>query len=164
MALTVSKKNYVPAKDIIARMESAGKNKKGKVGWIEKSRYPDSGVSVASVAAVAEYGDASKNIPPRPIFRAAIVQYREKWQRVIESSARRVLRGEKAPEYLLERQVLVAAGDVRRHISTLSTPPLAMSTIMARVSRKKRGKVSKSIAKPLVDTGILLTTLTGIVE
>ena len=48
------------------------------------------------------------------------------------------------------------SGQLQQSIRDLTSPPLAKSTILARASGSKRGDVSPTIAKPLVDTGHML--------
>ncbi|RIQ10307.1 hypothetical protein D0837_17670, partial [Bordetella avium] len=55
----------------------------------------------------------------------------------------------------------LAAGDIARAISKVVSPPLEKSTLQARQSRKKTPGVSK---KPLVDTGLMIQSVTYQVE
>lgn len=128
-----------------------------KVGWFEGNKYPD-GTPVAYVAAVQEFGYAEGNIPPRPYFRPTIEAEQKKWATIIGDGARKVIKGSMTPHQALDRVGLVAAGDVRAAIAAVTTPALAPSTLAA---RKARGNGS---AKPLVDTRVMLPTLTHVTE
>lgn len=136
----------------------------GKVGWFDTAKYPD-GTPVAYVAAIQEYGYPEGNIPPRLGMRATSAEKRGEWGGVAEGASRSVLAGKMTGPAAMELLGLKAAGDVRKHISEVTTPPLAVDTVKARLAGKDQGKiVSVTIAKPLVDTGHLLNTLTNMVE
>lgn len=136
---------------------------KGSVGWFEESRYPG-GTPVALVAATQEFGYGA--IPPRPFMRPTIAQEKAAWSKGFADGYRAVLKERVTPEQVMEQVAGRAAGDVRKTISDLQYPPLKPSTIAARM--RKRGlpadKATATAAKPLVDTGRLLATLTHQVE
>lgn len=146
--------------------------KVGKVGWFENSRYdnvtskhgPRQPTPVAQVAAVQEFGYG--HIPPRPFFRPTIVRYQKTWANWSERGARAILKGTQTIGTVMDGIVQLAAGNVRGTIDQLWTPPLSRSTIMARIyARKiKKGDVTVSLTKPLIDTGIMYGTLIGKVE
>jgi hypothetical protein len=147
-------------------LEVALKNlegKVGKVGWFEKSKYPD-GTQVAYVATIQEYGYPAHNIPPRPFMRPTILNKRNEWVKIAESGAKAVIKGDQAIDSVIEAIGLKAAGDIRKTISLIWTPPLSPRTIQARLNRRKNKKTVGNLDKPLVDTGIMLATLTNVVE
>jgi hypothetical protein len=80
------------------------------------------------------------------------------WQRDSHVLAKAVVNGNMAPDAVMQGLAQKAEGDIRRTITKVSTPPLSERTIKARASRHSKGKAS---TKPLVDTGILLNTLTS---
>lgn len=136
----------------------------GKVGWFQTAHYKD-GTSVAYVAAIHEFGVPEKNIPPRLGMRATADEKRAKWAGVAEQSAKQILAGNMTPWEGMERLGLVAAGDVRKHITEVTQPPLKVATVKARLAGKRQGNVvSVTIAKPLVRIGELLGSLTNTVE
>ena len=139
-------------------------NAVGKVGWFETAHYPN-GTPVALVAAVHEYGWPEHNIPPRLGMRATADAMREIWGAVAGQVAKRVVDGKMTMASAMEVIGLKAAGDVRKHIASVTTPPLKVQTVMARLSGVKQGRVvSITAAKPLVRTGELLDSLTNVVE
>lgn len=147
-------------------LEVALKNlqgKVGKVGWFEKSKYED-GTSVAYVAAIQEYGYPNGNIPPRPFMRPTIAKKQQEWAKIAESGAKAVLAGKSQVGQVMEAIGLKAAGDIRKTISLITTPPLSPRTIEARRSRRADKKTIGSLTKPLIDTGIMFGTLTNTVE
>ncbi|CAH0447401.1 hypothetical protein LMG10661_03467 [Ralstonia syzygii subsp. syzygii] len=138
--------------------------KVGKVGWFESSKYPD-GTPVAYVAAIHEHGVPEKGIPMRPTMRPTADEQRAQWARLAQAGYTAVFRGAATPADVMEEVSAKAAGDVRKAISQIRTPPLKVATVKARLRGKKQGKVvSLTAAKPLVDSDVLLNTLTHIVE
>lgn len=136
----------------------------GKVGWFASAHYPD-GTPVAYVAAIQEFGWPEGNIPPRLGMRETAREKRQEWAKVAENGARRVMQGKATALSVMELLGLKAAGDIRKHIAGVTTPPLKVATVKARLVGRKQGRfVLLSIAKPLVDTGHMLATLTNTVE
>ena len=138
-------------------------DKVGKVGWFEKSKYED-GTPVAYVATIQEYGYPEGNIPPRPFMRPTIAEKQGEWTKIIESGSRAVLNGKAQAKDVLEAVGLKAAGDIRKKISTITAPPLSPRTIEARRAKRADKKTIGLLTKPLIDTGIMLGTLTNTVE
>lgn len=137
----------------------------GRVGWFPSARH-EKGQPVAGIAAVHEFGAPSQGIPPRSFFRPTAEEKRPDWANVAAQISRRVMRGQLPPSAVAEAVSLAAEGDARAAITRLTSPPLAEATVAARRRRLANGgaKAQASIAKPLVDTGIMLATLTSEVE
>lgn len=73
-----------------------------------------------------------------------------------------VIKGTRTSAQVMEALGLMAAGDVRKKITQIFTPPLAISTIKARA--RKAGPSARAISiKPLNDSGLMLATLTHVV-
>lgn len=138
-------------------------NKVAKVGWIDRSAY-ENGSTVATVAAIQEFGDPAHNIPPRPFFRITIANKKNDWLRLARTGARAIAKGTASIQRVMQGIGLKAAGDTRKTISLIQNPPLKQSTIRARLSRRSDKKTVGNLTKPLVDTGIMLNTLTNSVE
>lgn len=142
-----------------------------KVGWPEAIRYPEEqgGNFVAQVAAQNEYGAPHKNIPARPFMGPAVSNNRTAWMKLISQGVKKVLKGEMGILEVLDDLGDVAAGDVAKAIKAVTSPPLAPITIMNRFRRltsksaRKKG-VTPSLTKPLIDTGIMLRSVTHAVE
>lgn len=149
-----------------------GFTKVAKVGWVKKSAYP-SGTPVAYVAAIQEFGSPVNNIPPRPFLRPTIAEKTQEWQVLFAKGAKAIIVGNETPHTVLEKIGAKAAGDVRRAISQITNPALAEKTILARINRNSKfSKIQRKFTvnealnttKPLIDTGIMLGTLTHTVE
>ena len=139
--------------------------KVGKVGWFAKSKYDDAeSTPVAYVAAQNEYGNPNKNIPARPFMRPTIAQQQEAWRKLAENGAKQVLKGNYTASDVMQLLGLKAAGDVKETISKLLEPPLSPVTIQRRLARRSNKSTLGLLTKPLVDTGIMLNTLTNTVE
>lgn len=128
-----------------------------KVGWFPSAKYED-GTPVALVAVVQEYGSPKNNVPPRPYMRTTQDAKKAEWKDDARRMAAAVAAGKMAPGSLMAGLAMKAEGDVRQTISEVLSPPLSERTIAARRSRNAKGMASD---KPLVDTGLMLNTLTS---
>lgn len=137
----------------------------GKVGWLDGAKYAD-GTLVAMVAEVQEKGHVKLGIPPRPFFRPAIREHQNEWKETAIREARKVVREGINPVQIIEKVALKAAAQVRRQITQVQSPQLAPATIRARERKRKlgKGKASRGLEKPLIDSGIMLTALTYKIE
>lgn len=164
--------------------------KVGKVGWAEDSRYsgvntskfgPVKPMQVAQVAYWNEMGNPSENVPARPFIKPTIIEKLDSWRDIATRKARQVILGKATATDLMEALGQKAAGDITKTIKNLWSPALSPATIRARISkytsdselkestRKRRKKqvkkfVSAGFYKPLIDTGLMISTLTNIVE
>jgi len=133
-----------------------------RVGYFADAKYDD-GTPVAGVAAVHEYGYAEGGIPPRPTMRPTVEARKADWVRTARQGALLVSTGRAQAKDVLEMLAASAAGDVRKAVTRLQSPPLAASTVAARMRKYTRKSKSKTISKPLVDTGLMLASLTHMV-
>lgn len=124
------------------------------VGFLEGATYPD-GTSVPLVAALNEFGTGHS--PPRPFFRQAVENRAAAWGHNTGVALKQTDYNAGAALALVGQGV---KEDVQDSIRTLTTPPLAESTI-ARKTKKKAKKVRGVLgpAKPLVDTGHMLNSV-----
>lgn len=139
--------------------------KVAKVGWFEKSRYPEPpNVPVAYVATIQEFGDPTHNIPPRPFMRTTIASKKTEWADLMKQGVASILKGNTKIENVMDAIGLKAAGDIRKTISLIQEPPLSPRTIAARLAKRADKKTLGLLNKPLVDTGLMIATLTNTVE
>lgn len=131
-----------------------------RVGWFPGAVY-EGGQPVAGIAAVQEFGNAI--IPPRPFFRTTVIAKSDEWRNTVKQLAAAAMRGNIQPDHVMDALALAAEGHVRQAIIDVQSPPLKPGTIYARKRRLADGGkgASASIGKPLVDTGIMLATLTS---
>lgn len=118
-----------------------------EVGFIGNATYPD-GTPVAAVAAFNEFG--TEHIPPRPFFRNAIRRNSKKWPINLMTAL-------KATDYDAAKSLGLIGEEISQELrdSILSNtpPPDAKATAKA-----------KGFNKTLIDTGLMLNSVTHIVK
>lgn len=140
----------------VARLVAALRELDGlqaKTGWFETAKYAD-GTPVAYVATIHEFGYPEGGIPARPFMRPTVAEQGQAWLDMLAKGSKAILTGGATPAGVLEAVALKAAGDVAKTISGVTSPPLSPLTI----ARKK------GATKPLVDTGQMIQSVTGVVE
>lgn len=157
--MKVTKKAGLSAKleSVIADVQK----KQLRVGWGEDQKYDD-GTSIAMIAAQNEFGNPGKKIPPRPFMRPAITAHKMTWTAKLAQGTKTVLNGTRSIGEVFESVGLLVAGDIRKSITLVTSPALKTETVKARLRGKKQGKsVSLTAAKPLIDSGLMLNSLTS---
>lgn len=149
-----------PGKAILAKLAREASASVARVGFLPGGKsYPDGGPQVAEVAAKQEYGDPGDNIPPRPFFRPTISSRKDEWKQIVMDGCMMVAEGKLSIQQVLEGVGLQAEGDIVQKIREIWTPPLSPYTLQKRAERAgvSVDQVSK---KPLVDTGLMLASVT----
>ena len=130
-----------------------------KVGWFEGVRYTEEGVSVVEVAYIQEHGTKDGRIPPRPFMRPTVDAHGKQWRAHAREAVKNASSG-RPITHALEEIGLHAQGAIQQAIASGNFKELKASTIAARARRyttkSKQGNVS---AKPLVDTGIMISSV-----
>jgi hypothetical protein len=134
-------------------------NKSVRVGFFESAKYAD-GTSVAYVAAIQEFGYSQKNIPPRSFMRTSASEKDGEWSDVMKNA----LRSGASVGSALDLVGQKAVGDIKEKIISIESPPLAQSTIKARINKMANGKKVGNLTKPLVESGIMLKSVTHQVD
>lgn len=134
--------------------------KRVRVGWFDTSRYED-GTPVAYVATIQEFGHPAGGIPARPFMRPTVQDKTQEWRDTLSAGGRQVAQGNLTVDQMLGSFGELAAGQIAETIAGIHTPALADSTIAARQRKRKSPGVS---VKPLVDTGLMVQTVTSKVE
>lgn len=171
------------------RLEKAIKDLDGlslKVGWFSTNVY-ENGTPVAGVAAIQEFGVPEKNIPARPFMRPTVEEKKDSWANLANSGARAIIAGNETAESVFEKMGFRIRGDIQKKIASVYQPPLKPATVLARLRRAGvltkplakryrdyRDKLQKLSAedvkvignseKPLVDTRIMIDSITSVVE
>lgn len=113
------------------------------VGFMSGATYPD-GTPVAAVAFWNEYGGGER--PARPFFRRMISQESPGWAVKMGKLAR-------TTNYDGGRVLALMGEDIKgalqQSINDFQSPPLASSTVKA-----------KGFAKPLIDTAVMINSIT----
>lgn len=138
------------------------KDARAYVGWFEDTKYDD-GTLVGDVAYWQEYG-TSRGIPPRPFMRPAELHNKKEWEQLMLQEVRKCFEQGKPLSYAIERLGLLAQGNIQDEIRSVYDPPLKESTIKARLRRHGKKKITASITKPLIDTGVMLASVQHKVE
>lgn len=149
-----------------ALLEKLGKmhGKKLKVGWFESAKEDD-GTPSAYVAAINEHGFPAGGIPARPFMRPTSTAKKAEW--AVKYAALLKKEGPSGISKALDAMGVVISADFKKAISDLKAPRLKNSTIQARIRRGRLGgkkSMPTTISKPLVDTRMMLSTLTSIIE
>lgn len=131
-----------------------------KVGFFEHSKYPD-GTPIAYVAAIQELGYPAGGIPPRPFMRPAMTEHRQEYSQLTGRAVKAAVNGRITVTDGLTQIGAKAAGDVKMAIKAVTMPPLDDATVAARARRHSKGKAT---GKPLVDSGLMLQSVTFVVE
>lgn len=103
-------------------------------------------------------------IPPRPMLRPTVAKNKAEWRTLWEAGARAIVAGKATAQVVMEKLGARAAGDVKKTIAALTSPPLAKSTIAKRRRQLSDRKTVGSLDKPLVHEGIMLGAVTNTVE
>ena len=119
----------------------------------ETSIQTDKSVSMATIAAVHEFGSPEQGIPERSFLRGGIRRAAPKLNAVNIDSLRKVLLGKMTIEQAIEKLGVVAAGEVKREFVVGTFAPNKPATI-----------ARKGSSRPLIDTGNLRQAVTYIVE
>jgi len=148
-----------------ALSDAAGNRKFVSVGFHKDAKY-DNGTQVATVAAVQEFGYPEKNIPARPFMRPTITKKMASWKSLMQTLAKKVIAGEITVDDALISIGARSAENFREAIKEIKTPPIAESTRRARERKRnlKKGSLSETGAKPLVDSGIMIGAMTSKLE
>jgi hypothetical protein len=123
-----------------------------QVGIPSGSNYED-GTTVATVAAIQEFGSPAKNIPPRPFFAPTVKEQKDQWTNIIAKSVPKVVENKMTAFDVLDLVGRVAAADIQTKISSIYSPPLSPITI------KRKGS-----SKPLIETGLMLASVSNAVN
>ena len=148
--------------DALQKAVKALEGSQSKVGWFPSAVY-EGGQPVAGVAQVHEFGSPARGIPPRLGMRATATEKRQEWANTAKNISKAAVQGKIAPGRVLEAVAMAAEGAIRATITKVNSPALKQATVAARKRRLANGGkgAQASIAKPLVDTGVLLNTLTS---
>lgn len=138
--------------DRLAKLAQELDTQEVAAGWLGSAHYED-GTPVAYVAAIQEFGHAP-SIPPRPFMRPTVDAKSQEWGKVYAHMVKTASSGNAVLEVMGGK----IAGDMREAISEVTSPGLADSTLKAR-QRKGNGST-----KPLVDTRVMINTLTHVVR
>ena len=129
-----------------------------KVGYFN-TRYQD-GTPVAYVASIQEFGSPKNNIPPRSFMRSTATEKAGEWRDKMAAIFRQQMTSTGSIGASLDLIGFVIEGDIAEKITQISTPPLKASTVAAKARKLADGGGTGSLDKPLVESGLLLNSVT----
>lgn len=127
-----------------------------KVGLPEKvgsKPHEDSGLSIAQVGMVHEYGVPEKNIPRRSFIREPLINDQKNINKLIKKKFSEVAGNRTTAKTALNQMGIYGQGVSQKSFSSNDWTPLNPKTIKA-----------KGSSKPLIDTGLLQQSITYSVE
>lgn len=137
-------------KDLAKRLD---REQRVLVGVPEGSGSYEDGLTIATVAAVNNFGSADGRIPARQFLQPAIEDGAPMYRRLAEVMLPRVLSGEMEMRTLLEQMGNLAEGHVKQKITDGPFRDNAEST-----------KARKGSDKPLIDTGALRQSIRYVID
>lgn len=137
-------------KDLAQRLE---REQRVLVGVPEGSGSYEDGLTIATVAAVNNFGSADGRIPARPFLQPPVEEGAPMYRRLAEVMLPRVLSGEMEMRTLLEQMGNLAEGHVKQYITDLRVPKNADSTI-----------AKKGSDNPLVHDGHLRQSIRYVID
>ncbi|MDE2426357.1 MAG: hypothetical protein KGO96_10680 [Elusimicrobia bacterium] len=115
-----------------------------RVGFLEGAKYPN-GTPVALVAAVQNFGAPSRGIPPRPFFSSMVRERQSEWPDRIEQALKAT---DSDANKALQQVGHSIVADLKQSIMDTNEPRLKQATIDR-----------KGFEKPLIDTGVLISSV-----
>jgi hypothetical protein len=123
------------------------------VGVPEGAGVYEDGLTIATIAAVNNFGSADGVIPPRPFLQPAIEEGAPVYRRLAEVMLPQVLSGQMTMTTLLEQMGNLAEGHVKQKITDGPFMDNAEST-----------KKAKGSDKPLIDTGAMRQSIRYVID
>jgi len=134
----------------------------------------------AMLAYIHDNGSPARNIPARPFMKPGIERAQRDIEKAMEIGAKQCLDGAtETVDIALHRVGLIAQRSIRNRINEGISPPLAESTLKARIRNKKAvkgalaelkrraaGKAASATvnAKPLIQTGQLRNSINYVIK
>ena len=136
----------------------------------------ESGVTVATVAAIQEFGAPGAGIPARPFIITTANKERSAWSKIIAGGVKKVIRGNATVFDVLNNVGTQAAADMKTMAISISSPALSPVTVLLRKWRKAGRQIDASVVdqarsaisrgvdpgsdnKPLNDTGYMIKSI-----
>ena len=136
----------------------------------------ESGVTVATVAAIHEFGAPAAGIPARPFIIPTAKKERSAWSKIIAGGVKKVIKGNATVFDVLNVVGIQAAADMKTMVISISSPALSPVTVLLRKWRKAGRQIDASVVdqarsaisrgvdpgsnnKPLNDTGYMIKSI-----
>lgn len=166
MPVTVTREGRGKIITRLARIAAVLDTHEAAIGWFKENRYPEDegGEYVAEVAAKHEFGFG---VPVRATMAPGLKISRKLVKNALNDALYKILKNNSDPLNVLKTGAEIIKTQVYKQIVELHSPPLHYLTIKKRLERYATKPTRSSvfgIAKPLVDTGRMLATLTYTVD
>lgn len=168
MSITIKRVSGSPSlNDVIDRAKELTTSRLGaKIGWLKKNTYPPykskkgkssgGGITTAAVAAISEEGLPERHIPARPIFKPTIKREQLRLNQKLAEGMKDFINGKQSLEKVYSKIGLYGAGQIRKTITLIHSPPLKDSTVAARRRHYVNKTGTGNLRKPLVGIHKLL--------
>lgn len=149
-----------------------------QVGIPVGPRYAEDrgGQTVATVAAIQEFGAPAAGIPARPFIMPTVKAEKSKWKKIIATGVKKVVKGTATAFDVLDAVGIQAESDMKTMAASIDSPALSPVTVILRKWRKdgrtitgktvgqaayavKNGADVGSDNKPLNDTGYMIASI-----
>ncbi len=160
------------------KLEAIPKEFDGMVAQVGIPQGPtyENGQTVATVAAIQEFGAPGAGIPARPFIIPTAKKERSKWSKIIAGGVKKVIRGKATVFDVLDAVGMQAEADIQAMVASIYSPALSPVTVLLRKWRKngrtitgktvgqaakaiKNGEDPGSDNKPLNDTGYMIASI-----
>ncbi|MCD1124812.1 hypothetical protein LPW36_01975 [Jinshanibacter sp. LJY008] len=97
-------------------------------------------------------------------MRPTVAEKKPGWAAISRQVAKNVVNGAQTATQMMDLLGMKVSGDIAKTITQLTSPPLKPATIRNRLRKRANQHTVGSLDKPLVDSGIMLGTLSHDVE
>jgi len=123
------------------------------IGWFEKRKHGEGGITMGELAGIHEFGAPEANIPARPFMQPTVDANVAKYGDASERRLEDVVTGKMSTDAAMMVYGQMIRADLVRAIDAITSPPLSDATVHRSVRPTGYGR--KKSTKPLVDTGAL---------
>lgn len=160
------------------KLEAIPKEFDGMVAQVGIPQGPiyENGQTVATIAAIHEFGAPGAGIPARPFIIPTAKKERAKWSKIIATGIKKVIKGNATVFDVLNVVGIQAEADMQTMVASISSPALSPITVLLRKWRKNGrtitgktvGQAARAINngedpgsdnKPLNDTGYMIASI-----
>jgi hypothetical protein len=96
--------------------------------------------TVATIAAIQEFGAPGAGIPARPFIIPTAKKERAKWGKIIATGIKKLIKGNATVFDVLDAVGMQAEGDMKATVDSISSPALSPITVLLRKWRKDEGR------------------------
>ena len=114
----------------------------------------------AEIGYINEFGSSAQGIPPRPFLIPGVKDTEKDISKLTKSKSGDVLDGKKSVDHMLELIGQKAVSNVKKRIIN----SIDMKELSEKTKRRRKNYKPGDIAKPLIDTGQLLNSITYVLS